>query len=104
MKWIFLSLGIIFEVVAVGFMKKAEGFTKVGPILYALLCFILALGCLVFVLKKMDASIAYAIWSGGGILLMALVGMLWLNEPISLLKILFIVLITIGVFGLEFVD
>jgi small multidrug resistance pump len=104
MKWLFLSLGIVFEVVAVGFMKKAEGFTKVGPILYALLCFILALGCLVLVLKKMDASIAYAIWSGGGILLMALVGMLWLNEPISLLKILFMVLIVIGVVGLEYVD
>jgi multidrug transporter EmrE-like cation transporter len=35
---------------------------------------------------------------------MALVGMLWLNEPISLLKILFMVLIVIGVVGLEYVD
>ena len=103
MKWIFLSFGIIFEVIAMGFMKKAEGLTKFGSILYALLFFILALGCLVFVLKKMDASIAYAIWSGGGILFMALIGMLWLNESVSVLKIAFILLIAIGAFGLEYV-
>jgi len=104
MNYIFLLLGIIFETIAVGFMKKAEGFTKYGPILYSILFFILALACLVFVLKKMDASVAYAIWSGGGILLMALIGMLWLNESISILKIVFMLLIAIGVFGLEYVE
>jgi small multidrug resistance pump len=104
MKWMFLSLGIIFEVVAMGFMKKAEGFTKLGSILCALLFFILALGCLVFVLKKMDTSIAYAIWSGGGILLMVFIGMLWLNEPVTVSKVFFIMLIAIGIFGLEYFD
>jgi len=104
MKWVFLSLGIIFEVIAVGFMKKAEGFTKLGPILFALLFFIFALGCLVLVLKKMDASIAYAIWSGGGILFMALIGILWLNESVSIIKIVSMLLIAIGVIGLELLD
>ena len=52
----------------------------------------------------MDASIAYAIWSGGGILFMALIGILWLNESVSIIKIVSMLLIAIGVIGLELLD
>ncbi len=87
MKWVLLSLGIFFEIIALVFMKKSEGFTKLLPILYVLFFYILALGCLILVLRKMDTSVAYAIWASAGILIMALVGVLWLNEPVSVIKI-----------------
>ncbi len=101
MKWLLLALGIFFEIVALIFMKKSEGFTKLGPDLLVLLFYSMALGCLILVLRRMDTSIAYAIWASGGIMVMAIVGMIWLKEPVSFIKIGSIALITLGVIGLE---
>ncbi len=104
MKWILLSLGIFFEIVALVFMKKSEGFTKLYPILLVFLFYSLALGCLILVIKRMDTSVAYAIWASAGILIMAIVGILWLNEPVTVIEIVSIILIILGVIGLEFFD
>jgi small multidrug resistance pump len=104
MKWILLAFGIFFEIVALVFMKRSEGFTKLGPILFVLLFYSLALGCLILVLRRMDTSVAYAIWASAGILVMAIVGVVWLNEPVSVVKIVSMVLIVLGVIGLEFFD
>ncbi len=104
MKWIYLSSGIFFEIVALVFMKKSEGFTKLFPILFVLLFYTLALGCLILVLRQMDTSIAYAIWASAGILIMALVGIFVLNEPVTIVKIVSMVLIVLGVLGLELFD
>ena len=104
MKWLLLSLGIFFEIVALVFMKKSEGFTKLAPILFVLLFYTLALGCLILVLRKMDTSVAYAIWASAGILIMALVGVLWLDEPVTIIKVVSMTLIVLGVIGLEFFD
>jgi small multidrug resistance pump len=102
MKWLWLACGILFEIIALVFMKKSEGFTKLFPILLVLLFYSLALGCLILVLRKMDTSIAYAIWASAGILIMALVGILWLDEPVSFIKVVSMLLIVAGVIGLEF--
>ncbi len=99
-----LALGIFFEIVALIFMKKSEGFTKLFPILFVFLFYTLALGCLILVLKRMDTSVAYAIWASAGILVMAIVGMVWLDEPVTVIKIVSIALIILGVIGLEFFD
>jgi small multidrug resistance pump len=104
MKWLLLSLGIFFEIIALVFMKKSDGFTKLFPILLVLLFYSMALGCLILVLRQMDTSIAYAIWASAGILIMALVGMLWLNEPVTTIKIVSMILIALGVVGLELFD
>jgi small multidrug resistance pump len=104
MKWLLLSLGIFFEIIALVFMKKSDGFTKLFPILLVLLFYTMALGCLILVLRQMDTSIAYAIWASAGILIMALVGMLWLNEPVTAIKIVSMILIALGVVGLELFD
>lgn len=101
MKWFILSLGILFEIVALVFMKKSDGFTKLFPILFVLLFYSLALGCLILVLRQMDTSVAYAIWASAGILIMALVGILVLKEPVTIIKIVSMVLIVLGVLGLE---
>lgn len=104
MKWFFLGLGILFEIIALIFMKKSEGFTKLWPILFVLIFYALALGCLILVLRKMDTSVAYAIWASAGIFIIALVGILFLNEPITVMKIVSMSLILLGVIGLEFFD
>ena len=60
MKWILLSLGIFFEIVALVFMKKSDGFTKLFPILYVLLFYALALGCLILVLRQILRDVQWA--------------------------------------------
>ncbi|HEX7412567.1 MAG TPA: multidrug efflux SMR transporter [Bacteroidia bacterium] len=102
MKWLLLSLGILFEIIALIFMKKSEGFTKLYPILFVLLFYSMALGCLILVLRRMDASVAYAIWASAGILVMAIVGIVWLNEPVTVIKVVSMLFIVLGVIGLEF--
>jgi small multidrug resistance pump len=104
MKWIFLALGILFEIIALVFMKKSEGFTKLAPILFVFLFYTMALGCLILVLRKMDTSVAYAIWASAGIFIIALVGMIFLKEPVTPIKVISMLLILLGVIGLEFFD
>jgi small multidrug resistance pump len=104
MKWFLLSLGILFEIIALVFMKKSDGFTKLYPILFVFLFYSMALGCLILVIRRMDTSVAYAIWASAGIFLMALVGIIWLNEPVTIIKVVSMLLIILGVIGLEFFD
>lgn len=104
MKWLLLSLGIICEVIALVFMKKSDGFTKLWPDIFVVFFYALALGFLILVLRRMDTSVAYAIWASVGTLIVALVGIIWLKEPVTAIKIASMILIAIGVFGLEYSD
>ena len=99
-----LALGILFEVLGTVAMKYADGFTKWLPSILVFVFYGLALGALVLVLKKMDVGIAYAIWAGAGTALIAIMGMLWFHEPVTLAKVLSILLIIAGIVGLELYD
>ena len=57
-----------------------------------------------FALKHFDLSFAYTIWAGLGILLVSVMGMIYFKEPISMLKIISILIIVIGVVLLRNVD
>ena len=99
--WLILGIGIIFEVLGTICMKYADGFQKLWPSVFVFVFYLLCLVCLVFVLKKMQVSVAYAIWASLGTALIAIIGMIWFKEPVSFVKIASIVLIIIGIFGLE---
>lgn len=51
--------------------------------------------------KKLELSIAYAIWSGVGTLLIALIGLFWFKEPVTILKVVSMVLVIAGAIGLN---
>jgi small multidrug resistance pump len=101
MHWIYLILAITLEVSGTTCMKLSEGFTKAVPSVLMFIFYGLSLGALTLALKKIDVSLAYAIWSGMGTALIASLGILWFNEPISLLKFVSLALIIIGVIGLN---
>jgi len=63
--------------------------------------YLFSLAALALALKRIDVSIAYAIWAGVGTVLVAVVGILWFQEPVSLLKVGSILLIVAGVVGLH---
>ena len=100
-QWLILGLGIIFEVLGTICMKFADGFTKLVPSILVFVFYGLSLVSLIFVLKKMEVSIAYAIWASLGIVLIAIIGMVFYKEPVSAAKIISIGLIVAGIFGLE---
>ena len=51
--------------------------------------------------KKIDMSVSYAIWSGVGTALIAIIGIGFFKEPITALKVVSLLLIVVGVFGLN---
>lgn len=53
------------------------------------------------VIRRMDVSLVYAIWSGLGTALVAAIGILWFKEPATALKLCSIGLIVLGVIGLN---
>lgn len=101
MKWSLLILAILFEVTGTTMMKLSEGFTK--P-LYSVAIFVSYLGSLSLLtlsLKYFQVSIAYAIWSGLGIISITIIGHLFFRENIDFVKAVFITLIVIGIVGLN---
>jgi len=102
--WLILGLGIIFEVLGTICMKYANGFQKLWPSVFVFVFYILCLVCLVFVLQKLNVSVAYAIWASVGTALIAIIGMIWFKEPVSTIKIISIGLIVVGIIGLELTD
>jgi small multidrug resistance pump len=104
MKWLILGIGIVLEVMGTICMKYAEGFTKLVPSILVFVFYGLSLAALVFVLEKMEVSIAYGIWASCGTALIAIIGMVFFGESISATKIISVSLIIIGIIGLELVD
>jgi small multidrug resistance pump len=63
--------------------------------------YLLSLGALTFALKKIDVSIAYAVWAGIGVALIATIGVVYFKEPVTALKFASLSLIIVGVIGLH---
>ena len=101
MSWGYLAIAIILEVAGTTAMKLSEGFTKLAPSIAMGVFYIASLSVLTLALKRIDMSIAYAIWAGVGTSLITIIGIIYFKEPVTLLKTLSIVLIIIGVVGLN---
>ncbi len=101
MHWGFLIAAIILEVVGTTNMKLSEGFTRLLPSVLIFVFYGLSFTAFTFALKKIDLSVSYAIWSGVGTAIIALIGVIWFKEPVTAFKIASIVLIIVGVIGLN---
>jgi len=99
--WVFLICAIFLEVAGTSCMKLSEGFTKLIPSILIFLFYGLSFTALTFALKKIDISIAYAVWSGIGTAVVAVIGFTYFKESMTMLKIASICLIIIGVVGLN---
>jgi small multidrug resistance pump len=101
MAWLYLILAILAEVAGTTSMKMSEGFTRLVPSLSVAVFYALSIGLLGLSLKKMDVSVAYAVWSGLGVAVIAVIGVMWFEEPVTALKLLSLALIVAGVVGLN---
>ena len=101
MMWTYLVLAILLEVLGTTCMKLSEGFTRTVPSILLFVFYSLSFGMLTLALKRIDVSVAYAVWSGVGTALIATIGVLWFKEPITALKLFSLALIIGGVVGLN---
>ena len=101
MHWIILLLAGIFEVAWAYAMKLSDGFSKFVPSIVTVVGYILSAVFLSIALKKLPLGIAYAMWTGFGIVGTTLLGVIMFHESLSLPQIICVVLIVGGIVGIK---
>lgn len=97
MSYLYLSTAIVAEVIGTSALKASEGFTRLGPSLITILGYAAAFYFLSLTLKTIPVGIAYAIWSGVGIVLISLIGYALFRQTLDLPAIIGMALIIAGV-------
>jgi small multidrug resistance pump len=97
MNWLYLGLAIVAEVIATSALKAAEGFTRMVPSLVVIIGYLIAFYFLSLTLRTIPVGVAYAIWSGVGIVLIALIGWGFLGQSLDVPALVGLGLIIAGV-------
>ncbi|SDP53520.1 DMT family transporter [Desulforhopalus singaporensis] len=93
----YLTVAIITEVIATNALKASEGFSKFFPSVIVVVGYGVSFFCLSLVLRTIPVSIAYAVWSGVGIVLVGIVAALVFQQVPDLPAIIGMLLIITGV-------
>ncbi|WP_304651901.1 multidrug efflux SMR transporter [uncultured Ligilactobacillus sp.] len=97
MSYVYLATAIIGEFLGTTFLKMSDGFTKLSFSTLSLVAYGLCFFFLARSLDNLDLSLAYAVWSGVGIILATAISVFYFKESINLLTLLGIALILVGV-------
>ncbi|MCC9072897.1 SMR family transporter [Flavobacterium sp. F-65] len=95
--FLFLAVAIVFEIIATSALKKSEEFTKLIPSIITIVGYFGAFYFLSFAIRTIPIGIAYAIWSGVGIVLITIIGAVFFKQIPDLPAIIGLALILIGV-------
>ncbi|MFD1711297.1 QacE family quaternary ammonium compound efflux SMR transporter [Ottowia sp. GY511] len=95
--YLYLLIAIVAEVVGTSALKASEGFTRLGPTAVVVVGYGLAFWLLSLTLRTIPVGIAYATWSGLGIVLIAAVGWVAFGQKLDVWAMLGMVLIIAGV-------
>lgn len=96
-----LGIAIVCEVIATTLLKATESFTKPGPSVIVIIGYALAFYFFAACMNSISTGIAYAIWSGVGIILVTILGWLIYGQTLDLAGIIGILLILVGVMVLN---
>jgi small multidrug resistance pump len=99
--WLCLAGAIVLEIAGTTSMKLSQGFTRTLPSILLFVFYALSFALMTVAVKRIDMSVSYAIWSGVGTLLIALIGVLWFREQLTVVQIASMALIVVGVIGLR---
>ncbi|MEO5923313.1 MAG: multidrug efflux SMR transporter [Bryobacteraceae bacterium] len=100
MSWLILFAAIVFEVGGTLTLKFTDGMTRLWPTVLMFALYLCSLFGLTRAVTTIPVGTAYAVWSGLGTLLVAVIGALWFKEPVTIVRCLSAVLIIAGVAGL----
>ena len=84
MNWLYLGIAIVAEVIATSALKASDGFSKLLPSAITVLGYGVAFYCMTLALRAIPLGITYAIWSGLGIVLVSIVGIVLYDEKLDL--------------------
>jgi len=99
--WSLLVLTVLLEVAGTTCMKLSNGFENLVPSVLVFVTYGACFTCLTYAMKFWQVSTAYALWSGLGTALTALIGVVVFREPMSWMKFASLSLIIAGVVGLN---
>ena len=97
MRWILLGIAILSELCGSTCMKLSDGFSNLYASILTFVFYGISFAIFIFALKHFDLSFVYALWAGIGIMLVSVIGMTYFQEPVSVLKVVSILIIVIGV-------
>lgn len=101
MPWLYLTIAVLSEIIATTALKTAENFTRLWPSVFVILGYGTAFYFLSLTLRTIPLGVAYAIWSGVGIVLVSIFGWFFFRQALDLPAILGIGLIVAGVLVLN---
>ena len=99
--WAYLGVAIVAEVIATSALKASNGFSQLMPSIVVIAGYGTAFYCLSLALRSVPLGVAYAIWSGAGTALIALIGVVLYKQKLDLAGIAGIRLIVAGVLVLN---
>ena len=99
--WVYLAIAIMLEVAGTLSLKLSTQNNSLTTIFFVVIFYAASFTFLWLAIKKLDVSLAYAIWAGTGTALIALLGWLIFKDSMTVMKVVFISLIVIGVVGLK---
>lgn len=97
MSWVYLGIAIVAEVIATSALKATDGFTKLQPLIVCGIGYSTAFVFLALTLKSIPVGVSYAVWSGVGIAIISVIGVVAFQEKLDFPAIAGICLIVIGV-------
>lgn len=97
MAWVLLVIAGLLEVVWAYTMKQSEGFTRLGPSIITFIAMAASFGLLSMAMRSLPLGTAYTIWTGIGAIGAFAVGIAFLGESVSLLRLLAAALILAGI-------
>ena len=101
MPWVLLIIASLFEVTwAVG-LKYTDGFTRLWPSIGTVIALIVSVALLGFASKSLPIGTAYAVWTGIGAAGTVVCGIVFLGEPVAVMRLICVGLILAGVIGLR---
>ncbi|MCX8745005.1 QacE family quaternary ammonium compound efflux SMR transporter [Snodgrassella sp. B3882] len=96
-QWLYLAIAILAEVFATSMLKLSNGFTRLIPSACSIIGYMVSFYCLSQTLKTMPVGIAYAVWSGIGIVCVSLIAWVKFGQKLDLAAIIGIGFILVGV-------
>jgi small multidrug resistance pump len=99
--WLALTGAIALEIAGTTSMKLSHGFTRTIPSVLLFVFYALSFALMTIAVKRIDMSVSYAIWSGVGTAVIALIGVFAFRESLTTVQVVSIVLIIVGVVGLR---
>ena len=101
MAWIVLILSGVLEAGWALSLKASDGLTKLWPSVLFVVLLVASMGGLSWALRTLPVGVAYGVWVGIGAALTAVLAVVVFDEPVTVLKIVSLVLIVAGVVGLN---